>query len=669
MSAYSEADVELVRNAPVFDADWYLKTYPDVAVLEMDPAEHYLWVGADLGRNPSPSFDAVDYLAKRPRVAASGVNPVIHWVRTHGGAQAEELGTRARTHIGPAFDAEVAKARRKERPAGLNAEYDEIRAHFDVQQYILQTPQLLDQHPDLDPIRFFAAHGSKRPWHSPDINFSLRKYLEVHPELKGTSARQVYLHWLREGKPAGDIADPAPGIERMAPILGMSQGEVVDRLSAKRLDLQERLRYGKLGEMFAKAAEVEPLVHAAWTEATRPKLLPFGTPQVVDMISAIYSAQRVAGFRRARLLLVINRPRWGGGRRIEGHLAHALAAKALEPDDIVVIYTDHRGQTPRGRYPGGVREIDLAGIAEANGLDREHSERVLVEVIRSFRAEAVVNINSQMFYRALGPYGKALRATERLFLCMFCNEQEVIGSWIGHPLKNFYRYFDLVDGVLTDSHYLRDWFVDMYQLGGEDLDRLHVFSAPVEPNLPVATPPPSEPSRRPQVFWAGRWDRQKRIDLVLEVATEMPDVDFRMWGEAVKKGAGSAEVLPANVTQEGRYGHLSEIPLDEADVWLYTSGWDGVPSQLLEVAMTEVPMVGTLVGGTGEVLLDGLSRRVDAEAGAGEYVAAIREVLADPDTARKRSRQLRARLIGERTEQAYAAQAAKVLLRTEEDEA
>ena len=52
------------------------------------------------------------------------------------------------------------------------------------------------------------------------------------------------------------------------------------------------------------------------------------------------------------------------------------------------------------------------------------------------------------------------------------------------------------------------------------------------------------------------------------------------------------QVLPRNVTVEGRYGHISEIPLAEADVWLYTSGWDGVPSQLLEVAMTGIPIVG-----------------------------------------------------------------------------
>jgi glycosyltransferase involved in cell wall biosynthesis len=115
------------------------------------------------------------------------------------------------------------------------------------------------------------------------------------------------------------------------------------------------------------------------------------------------------------------------------------------------------------------------------------------------------------------------------------------------------------------------------------------------------------------------------------------------------------------VLVQGRYGHITEIPLDEADVWLYTSGWDGVPSQLLEVAMTGVPMVGTSVGGTGEVMHDG-AWPVPLEAGADGYEAAIRAVLADPADARRRALALRARLLRERTLEAYAETAATTLL-------
>lgn len=38
-----------------FDADWYLKTYPDVALTGLDPAKHYLLCGHSLGRLGAPS--------------------------------------------------------------------------------------------------------------------------------------------------------------------------------------------------------------------------------------------------------------------------------------------------------------------------------------------------------------------------------------------------------------------------------------------------------------------------------------------------------------------------------------------------------------------------------------------------------------------------------------
>ena len=52
MSRFSKADVEALRNSGEFDEKWYLEQYPDVRALGMDPVEHYLWLGARMGRNP-----------------------------------------------------------------------------------------------------------------------------------------------------------------------------------------------------------------------------------------------------------------------------------------------------------------------------------------------------------------------------------------------------------------------------------------------------------------------------------------------------------------------------------------------------------------------------------------------------------------------------------------
>ncbi|VVS96375.1 conserved hypothetical protein [Roseovarius sp. EC-HK134] len=45
---------EKIRMSGDFDAEWYLKTYPDVVTLGVDPAEHYLKYGKMMGRQPGP---------------------------------------------------------------------------------------------------------------------------------------------------------------------------------------------------------------------------------------------------------------------------------------------------------------------------------------------------------------------------------------------------------------------------------------------------------------------------------------------------------------------------------------------------------------------------------------------------------------------------------------
>ncbi|NWO04299.1 MAG: hypothetical protein HLX50_00915 [Alteromonadaceae bacterium] len=77
------ANRDLVEQSGLFDTNWYLETYPDVAEAGMDPIEHYLKLGALEGRNPSESFSTAWYLTKYRDVATSGLNPLVHYIR-HG---------------------------------------------------------------------------------------------------------------------------------------------------------------------------------------------------------------------------------------------------------------------------------------------------------------------------------------------------------------------------------------------------------------------------------------------------------------------------------------------------------------------------------------------------------------------------------------------------------
>lgn len=77
---------ELVGGSKLFDADWYLATYPDVKSAKkysQAPHEHYLMYGGFEGRNPGPAFHSAFYLAHYPDVAANKINPLVHYL-LHG---------------------------------------------------------------------------------------------------------------------------------------------------------------------------------------------------------------------------------------------------------------------------------------------------------------------------------------------------------------------------------------------------------------------------------------------------------------------------------------------------------------------------------------------------------------------------------------------------------
>lgn len=75
-----ESDAELIRNSEYFDAQWYIEQYPDVEMVGMDPAEHYLDIGARIGRNPSTEFNTKAYLDANKDVVELGINPLIHYI-------------------------------------------------------------------------------------------------------------------------------------------------------------------------------------------------------------------------------------------------------------------------------------------------------------------------------------------------------------------------------------------------------------------------------------------------------------------------------------------------------------------------------------------------------------------------------------------------------------
>jgi hypothetical protein len=78
-----EEDLALIRSSDLFNEDWYLSRYPDIAQAKADPLLHYLRHGGFEGRDPSANFSSKGYFETHRDVRAAGINPLVHYLR-HG---------------------------------------------------------------------------------------------------------------------------------------------------------------------------------------------------------------------------------------------------------------------------------------------------------------------------------------------------------------------------------------------------------------------------------------------------------------------------------------------------------------------------------------------------------------------------------------------------------
>lgn len=68
-----------LSKSPLFNADWYLQNFPDIASEGLDPLKHYLSSGWREGRRPGPEFDGTYYFARYHDVEKLDMPPLVHY--------------------------------------------------------------------------------------------------------------------------------------------------------------------------------------------------------------------------------------------------------------------------------------------------------------------------------------------------------------------------------------------------------------------------------------------------------------------------------------------------------------------------------------------------------------------------------------------------------------
>lgn len=205
-------DIEAVKTSGLFDEKWYLRQYPDVSLLGMDPVEHFLWLGGRLGRRPFPDFCSRTYLEIHSDVARAGIDPFLHFVR-YGKRERRKL----KKDKPSAKVVSAASTPPSENKFTKTYELIKNSGLFDREYYLKTYGRDVGEE---DPISHYIRIGSDLGF-DPSLNFSTSLYLEVYRDVRagGVNPLAHYVgHGYREGRsPRPDPRQKKLGLPRLTP--------------------------------------------------------------------------------------------------------------------------------------------------------------------------------------------------------------------------------------------------------------------------------------------------------------------------------------------------------------------------------------------------------------------------------------------------------------------
>lgn len=699
-----------VLCAPHFDAQHYLRLYADVAEADFAPWWHYVSNGCQEGRRPNNLFDPDWYVGRYMAGTRPAPNPLLHYAvvgrmarRPASTGQTMVLMDRAtdsafgdlirlllgqlgfdmsringllnfdrvRRFVLPLFSA-AAYRRDRNLPAHVSdvdcflryLSLDFPAGHppgpmFSTGHYLAEVRRkgITLPRSSEPPFHHWLLHGTEAGI-SPSPGFSEEDYLVLNPDLLGYPG-SLFEHFIRygqyEGRRFNQIAVTANG--RLSAVVGDTSTAARRFCEAMAATVDED---GNLGQMrrFMTCGRLEATVREA--TALEPdvggldKAMLSFLPPWHDEAWVEYSCfLRLLPEGPFDSIVLMPFCKLGGADFVAGVLTTALS----ETGRVLVIRTDADDWERPDWFPADVATVDFSPLF--GPMHPNTRMRILYELLLRIRPKAVYNVNSRLAFDTYVRFGERLALMMRLYAYYFCADRTPEGIEAGYPVWYFSNILAHLSGAMIDNAALARELIGRYSLTGTYRDRVSLVYTPSMSVIPETTIAEAQSGNgvsrnRKRVLWAGRLDTQKRFDLVQEIARLLPKVDFDCWGKAVLDAPPDLSSLPPNLKVHPPFKTYDELPLSNADGWLYTSGWDGMPTILIELAALGVPMVASAVGGVPELIDNTTGWPLDERATARDYADAIKEMIASPEQRVIRARALQDRVRSQHSREAYA---------------
>lgn len=407
-------------------------------------------------------------------------------------------------------------------------------------------------------------------------------------------------------------------------------------LSRPRKPLQHRFP-GWLAEQWQRANLIEPLVPFLRAD-TPARYAQWGAPWPEWERERAYTYWRVlaAVGGPVDFLFVAPWVRTGGGDRVLLQYMHAV--RRLRPQARIVLLTTEPGPSTRTHEaPEGTVVVEL-GRYFSRWVDREYLvSRLLPQLLTQINPQTMHVFNSTVGFDVVERFGPQIARNTSIFLSTFVVDRTPDGE---RTSVLFYRdrgFLHNVQAVIIDSEDFAQRLADEL---GYPLSQLLTLRqiVPELPPAPQRVAVPFDDANPLRVLWTGRFDLQKRLDVLAAISRESAGrelpvrIDF--YGEEVMGdptlGRSLSELEDSGAVRMPPYSKIDELELGMYDVFLNTSEWEGVPNSILEAMSAGLPVIAPAVGGIPEVLDDTVGYLISSFDDVAAYVDALADIVKSP---------------------------------------
>lgn len=337
----------------------------------------------------------------------------------------------------------------------------------------------------------------------------------------------------------------------------------------------------------------------------------------------------------------------GGADR--GTLHHMRALLEINPELRILVLATEPAKSPwLERVPFGIDVVQSGLLSE--GVDFQHQVAAITRLLVQIQPKVVHNINSRVGWDSIKQHGLALRQTSILLASLFCDDYTPAGVAVGYArdfLRDTYEHLDTV--FCDNTVYPRIWNREL----GVPLATFTVLPFPYDGVIPAANDQSAKGASadRPRVLWAGRFDRQKRPDVLLAIARRMQDVMFDVHGASVLSHSPLPELVELralpNVKVYDAFSDFRDIVRPDHCAYLMTTSWEGLPTILLDAFANGLPVIAPPVGGITDLVPE--SQLVSHPDDVDGYVDLLRRFIDDPSDRNVTSKRQLEELANERS--------------------